>query len=113
MINLSKIQGAIMGKNAPVSLVFASPAKMRELNRTYRKKSYTPNVLSFRLGKNDGDIFICKQVASKEARALGVTVSERIAYLFIHGLLHLKGMRHGHTMDSKEKKYVQKFLLRN
>jgi len=113
MINFSSIKEAVIGKGAQVSLVFASQKKMRELNKTYRKKSYTPNVLAFRLGKNEGDVFISKDVAAKEAKKFGVKVNERIAYLLIHGLLHLKGMRHGHTMDRQEKKYVQKFLLRN
>lgn len=110
---LRRIQEDIAGKDAPVSLVFASVARMRALNRRYRKKTYAPNVLAFRLGANEGDIFICKEIAAREARELGVSAAAHTAYLFIHGLLHLKGMAHGTTMERQERKYVQKFLLRH
>ena len=109
---LQHIQESISGKNAPVSCVFANPVRMRSLNRRYRGKTYTPNVLTFRLAKNEGDIFICKEIAAGEARRLGIPTRERIAYLFIHGLLHLKGHTHSRTMERLEREYVKKFLLR-
>jgi len=32
-----------------------------------------------------------------------------LKYLFIHGLLHLKGFEHSSTMEKEEKKYMRLF----
>lgn len=106
-----RIKNKTVGKAFFVSLVFANPVEMRRLNRDYRHKSYTPNVLAFRLAKNEGEIFICPQVAVKESRAEGVSLAARVAYLVIHGLLHLKGCVHGATMSESEKRLCKFFKL--
>lgn len=106
-----RIKNKTVGKAFSVSLVFATPMHMRRLNREYRNTSYTPNVLAFRLAKNEGEIFICPSVAAREARAEGITRSVRIAYLVIHGLLHLKGCVHGATMTRSEKRLCKFFKL--
>ena len=41
-----------------------------------------------------------------------MTTNGYIGYLFIHGLLHLKGHDHGTDMDRLEAKFVKKFNLR-
>lgn len=105
------VKNKTVGKVFSVSLVFAAPIPMRRLNREYRNKSYTPNVLAFRLAKDDGEIFICPSVAAREARAEGIALSARVAYLFIHGLLHLKGCAHGATMTQSEKRLCKIFKL--
>jgi ssRNA-specific RNase YbeY (16S rRNA maturation enzyme) len=51
-------------------------------------------------------------VAKKEARKFDMTVNGYIGFLFIHALLHLKGLDHGDTMDKAEKKYCLKYGLR-
>lgn len=108
---LMRIKNAAVGKAFSVSLVFAGPARMRALNRTYRNKSYAPSVLAFRLAKNEGEMFIGPSVAAREARAAGVSASTHIAYLFIHGLLHLKGHAHGATMTQSEKRLCKIFKV--
>lgn len=106
-----RIKNKTAGKAFSVSLVFAPPAEMRRLNRVYRNKSYTPNVLAFRLEKNCGEIFVCPSVAAREARAEGVSIAARVAYLVIHGLLHLKGCVHGATMTKSEQRLCTFFKL--
>lgn len=105
------IKNKTIGKAFSVSLVFAAPMQMRRLNREYRNKSYTPNVLAFRLAKDEGEIFICPTVAAREARAEGIAFSARITYLFIHGLLHLKGYAHGATMTESEGRLCKSFKV--
>ena len=106
---LVRIKDAVLGKRAPVSLIYASAPFMRNLNRVYRKKSYVPNVLAFPSAKSEGDIFICPSLAAREARREGIPRDARVLFLFIHGLLHLKGMRHGATMEAHEMKFLKKF----
>lgn len=89
----SKIKGKILGKKFELSLVRASDSLMQRLNRTYRKKNKTANVLAFPLSKTSGEIFI----NPLRAEPFGVR------FLFIHACLHLKGMRHGATMNRVEK----------
>jgi rRNA maturation RNase YbeY len=69
-------------------------------------KSYTPNVLSYPLTDETGEIFICPTVAQKEAHKFNLSYEGYVAYLLIHGLLHLKGYDHGDTMEKLERKYV-------
>jgi probable rRNA maturation factor len=99
----------ILGKRYNLSLQFVGPTRAAKLNQTYRQKTYTPNVLSFPLTPDTGEIFICPQVAVKEAAKYNLSQSGYVAYLFIHGLLHLKGLDHGDTMDKAEQKYLRKF----
>lgn len=105
------IQKAILGRTYDLSLVFVGEVRARNLNETYRGKTYVPNVLSFPLNEHTGEIVICPEAAKKEAKRFGMSLRGYIGFLFIHGLLHLKGYRHGATMDKAEKKYVKKFAL--
>jgi len=101
----------ILGKRYELSLVFIGKARAATLNKTYRKKTYSPNVLSFPLDERTGEIFICPQVATSEAAKFDLTPDNYVAFLFIHGCLHLKGLGHGDTMDALEKKYLKYFGL--
>ncbi|MFA6408390.1 MAG: rRNA maturation RNase YbeY [Candidatus Paceibacterota bacterium] len=95
-----------------ISLVFVGPKQAQELNVQLRKKTYTPNILSYALGEKSGEIFICLHEAAKQAPLHNMNEREFILYLFIHGLLHLKGMAHGGTMEECERKLVAKFAER-
>lgn len=92
-----------------ISLVFVGPKKAVELNTQLRKKSYTPNVLSYALGEMSGEVFICLAEAAKQAPAHNMGEREFVLYLFIHGLLHLKGWAHGSIMEQWERKLVNQF----
>src|SRR3990167_5378075 len=94
--NFEKIKNKVLGSDYELSLVFASDTLTRRLNRAYRGIDKPTNVLAFPLSKTSGEIFI------NRARAKPFSVN----YLFIHGLLHLKGMEHGDTMERAEKKLL-------
>ncbi len=67
------------------------------------------NILSFPLDKKSGEIFITLSVAKKEAPNFDRTFSNFVAFLFIHGLMHLKGHDHSDTMERAESKLRKKF----
>lgn len=92
-----------------ISLVFVGPKKAQELNVQLRKKSYIPNVLSYELGEKSGEIFICFAEAKKQAPLHDMSERSFVLYLFIHGLLHLKGWAHGGTMERCERKLLSQF----
>ncbi len=85
-----------------ISLAFVSPAVAKRLNKKLRGKSYTPNVLAYQAGPKSGEVLICKSVSKKEAAAYAHIAREHEIFLFIHALLHLKGMAHGSTMEKRE-----------
>lgn len=103
---------AILGKSYTLTLAFVGEQRAQALNVAHRKASYVPNVLSFPLDSKVGEIYITPQVAKREAKKYNMTVNGYIGYLFIHGLLHLKGYDHGATMERMEQKYVRQFTLR-
>lgn len=102
----------VLGDRYALSLVVCGDALARRINRTYRKKDYPPNVLSFPLKENEGEIFLNIRKAQREARALGVPFEERAAHLFIHGCFHLKGYAHGAKMDRGEDRVLKRFGYR-
>jgi len=105
------IAQSILGKRYDLSLVFIGRTRATTLNREYRNKTYSPNVLSFPLDTHTGEIFICPQIALREASKYNLTPSGYVGFLFIHGCLHLKGLMHGDTMDKLEAKWVKHFAL--
>jgi probable rRNA maturation factor len=92
-----------------ISLAYPSETLARRLNKKLRGKNYVPNVLSYRAGPKHGEIIICKEVARKQAPVYGMSAGRFRFFLFIHGLLHLKGMRHGSTMEQREQSLLRRF----
>jgi rRNA maturation RNase YbeY len=93
-----------------ISLVFVGPKKARALNEQLRDKSYTPDVLSYVVGKKSGEIIICLSEAKKQSLLYRLEPNAYCLYLFIHGLLHLKGWAHGAIMERCEQKLLATFV---
>jgi len=106
-----QIKEHIIGKKYLLSLVFAGDTRTRKLNLTYRKKNKVPNILSFPIEKNEGEIFINLRQAKKDAPKYKKSYNKFIGLLFVHGLLHLKGFGHGKQMEKKETEILNKFGL--
>ena len=108
-IPFEKIAGAVLGARYELSLVICGDTLARRMNLKYRKKKYAPNVLSFPLSKQEGEIFLNVRAAAREARRYKITLEERLALLFVHGCFHLKGLSHGRTMEDKERGVLRAF----
>ncbi|MFA6524101.1 MAG: rRNA maturation RNase YbeY [Candidatus Paceibacterota bacterium] len=108
------IKNDILGKDYSLSLAFVEEKKSCELNTLYRKKNKSTNILSFPLDKNFGEIIICPSVVKRELKKFDKTFPELLGFLVIHGMLHLKGLKHGKKMEKLEKKYLSrtKFLIK-
>jgi rRNA maturation RNase YbeY len=63
-------------------------------------------VLSYATGKKSGEIIICLEVAQEQAPEYGLSYPNFVGLLFIHALFHLKGMRHGSTMEKAERQVI-------
>lgn len=108
-VPFEKIKDRALGKNYNLSLVFIGRDRSRKLNFTHRQKNKPTNILSFTLDKSTGEIFITPEVAKKEMKKFGRSYSNFMAFLFIHGLMHLKGFDHGSRMENEESKLRKQF----
>ncbi|HOP61575.1 MAG TPA: rRNA maturation RNase YbeY [Candidatus Saccharicenans sp.] len=106
-------------QQAEVVVSFVGPQTMRRLNRQYRHKDKPTDVLSFALKEKGpdgqyylGDIIICPEVASRQARKQGHSLTRELEILAIHGFLHLLGFEHSAEMDEEEEK-ARSWLLKD
>jgi rRNA maturation RNase YbeY len=116
----SKALKVIPTDDAGVTVAFVSDRAMRELNRQWRCKRGTTDVLSFPTEQDEfeklegptlGDIVISVQQAARQARENKLALDDEIAQLILHGLLHLCGYDHSTDdgqMDRLELRLRQK-----
>lgn len=103
------IKNAILGETYELGIKILSPKKQREINKIYRNKDKTTNILSFPLSKTSGDITFDLAKVKADAPDFGMTYTKFLKYLFIHGCLHLKGFEHSSRMEREEQKFLKKF----
>lgn len=106
-----KMANEALGNEYECSLVIISPRKSRILNRTYREKDTSTDILSFPLGESEGEIFLDLTTARKKSVEFTRSYRNFIGFLFIHGLVHLKGYDHGATMEKQEEKLRKIFKI--
>jgi probable rRNA maturation factor len=110
VLGLSKVE---------LSIVLVSDAQIRRLNKLYRNKDKTTDVLSFPIGEKVedwlilGDIVISVDAAKRQAQELGHSLKEELRRLLVHGLVHLLGYDH-ELGGEEEKKFfeLEEFVLR-
>lgn len=66
----------------------------RRLNLIYRQKNKSTNVLSFRYGEEYGEILVCPQVTTREAKRFKKPVFYQMTWMILHGMIHLAGIHH-------------------
>jgi probable rRNA maturation factor len=124
---------AAYGKpTAEVGLILADDDYIQQLNRDYRGVDQPTDVLSFALDENSadlpacstpegipallGDIYLSLERAYAQAESYGHSPQREIAYLAVHGLLHLLGFDHHDpaatvTMRAAEEEILVHFQL--
>jgi probable rRNA maturation factor len=108
-VSFALIKNAVLGKKYSLSLVFVGNNKSKTLNKSYRSIDKPTNILSFPYDGQSGEIFINLNKVRKEIPEFGRKFDNLVAFLFIHGLFHLKGMEHSSTMEEAEEKLRKKF----
>jgi probable rRNA maturation factor len=92
-----RLQKEVAG-GSPFDTLITGDAELRRLNRAFRKKDYTTDVLSFPSeGPGLGDVAISLGRARAQAREFGHSIEQEISILMLHGVLHLLG--HDHEVD--------------
>ena len=109
--HFKSIKETVLTNKYTLSVVVVSKGVSRQLNRKYRKKDKPTNVLSFPLSKNEGEIFLDADTIQKETKKFDRNFDNLLTFLFIHGLFHLKGFKHGVTMERRETAIRRKFKI--
>lgn len=103
-------------RDAEVCIRIVDNAEMKKLNKNYRGKNQTTNVLSFPAGKTGtgllGDIVLCAAVINQEASEQGKTRAAHWAHMVVHGTLHLLGYDHMKPMDARKMEALEARILR-
>ena len=74
----------------------------RALNFQFCAKNRPTNVLSFvsELPGSLGDIAICAPVVEAEAETQSKSIADHYAHMVVHGVLHLRGFKHGNAVQT-------------
>jgi probable rRNA maturation factor len=104
-------------------LTLCGKSKIKKLNSEFRGKNKITDVLSFGVHENLrpdkkikmklpnilelGDIFVCNDVALKQASEFEITFQQEVVHLVTHGLLHLLGF--DHEISLKEEKIMESY----
>lgn len=107
-----------------VSVVLADDEYIHQLNRQYRGKDCPTDVLSFALNEGEepeildgpeeillGDIIISLETAARQAEEYGHSLERELAYLTVHGILHLLGYDHMTEDEKKEMRQEEEYIL--
>ena len=114
-----EVLGVVSPNGAGATIAFVSDRAMSDLNRMWRHKQGTTDVLSFPAeqdafekieGLNLGDVVISTEQASRQAQEHELSFDIEIARLILHGLLHLCG--YDHETDNGEMKRMEMRLRR-
>lgn len=99
--NRSKVRNWLMdvigeeGKKAGVvNFIFCSDEYLSKVNMEFLKRDYYTDVISFDYSEGDrisGDIMISVDRIKENAENLGVSYTEELKRIMVHGLLHLIG----------------------
>lgn len=112
-----------LSKNFTCSVILVTSEKIQEINKEYRGKDQSTDVISFALQdvenvvvneevENElGDIFINVDAVVQQANEYGHSEKREISFLFTHGLLHLLGYDHMNQEDELEMFRLQEEIL--
>ena len=103
LVTLEKL-GKLQEEPSEVSIAFVDDEAMTSLNRKFRKKNKTTDVLTFpaddsyadpnAAGRPLGDIVISIDQARRQAAEQKHALATEVRYLLLHGILHALGYDH-------------------
>ena len=108
-----------LSEQTEVSLTLVDDAKIQVINRDYRNINRATDVISFALEEGDepaiiggpaemllGEIVISLETAVRQAADYGHTLEREVAFLALHGMLHL--LQYDHMTPEDERRMFDK-----
>lgn len=90
------------------SILLCNDVHIKELNKTYRGKDKSTNILSFPDGEIEdgekylGDLVISTETMKRESDDMSIAPADHWRHIIIHGILHLLGYDHETEDDAEE-----------
>jgi probable rRNA maturation factor len=118
--HLKKRTLSALEKRGMFSIAFVSNRQIKTLNRDWMGKNQPTDVLSFPLEMDPppagvpwevGEIVISLERAQEQALDYGHSFEREMAFLFVHGMLHVLGFDHMEPDEEKEMFGRQKQIL--
>lgn len=95
---------AMEGARGDITVLIADPERIQTLNRDFRHVDRVTDVLTFPAWEGEaifapsdgylGDIMICMERAKEQAEEFGHSLERELAFLAVHGTLHILGYDH-------------------
>ena len=110
-----------------VSVLLTDDPHMKQLNRDYREIDTATDVLAFAMQEGEdntvlnanilGDVVISLETAERQAKNESHSLEEEVAFLTVHGVLHLLGYDHqtqneASVMFAKQESILQRIHLK-
>ena len=118
---VSRVYG--IGNDEELSVLLCDNPYIHQLNKTYRNIDRPTDVLSFALNEGEdngdleshliGDLIISLERTAEQAEEYGHPFERELAYLTVHGCLHILGYDHMTDEDKKEMRQEEEFVLGN
>ncbi len=105
------------GGAGALCVVLADDRLQQQLNRTFRGKDKPTNVLSFEGSStgphpaNLGDVVLALETIAGEAKQQGKSLSDHVAHLVVHGVLHLMGYDHEKKGEALRMERLEREIL--
>ncbi|MBD5559481.1 MAG: rRNA maturation RNase YbeY [Clostridia bacterium] len=104
------------------TVLLTTEDEIQRLNREFRGIDQVTDVLSFPSRDADGppepdgfagDIAVCVTRAAEQAEALAQPLEQELAFLCVHGALHLNGWDHEQETEAEEMYAMQREIMRD
>ncbi len=121
----SCLGSALYDRYTELTIRIVDEEESRTLNRQYRDKDKSTNVLSFEFEQPPGlvdlgeelpylgDLVICDAVVRREAKEQGKSLKAHWAHMVVHGCLHLLGYDHIEDDDAEEMESLESEIMQN
>ena len=105
--------------NLEVSFLLTSDSNIRLLNKNYRNKDKSTNVLAFPMNQNTfgenyivGDVVISLQKILSESKKFKIQKYKYLSQITIHGVLHLLGFDHKSNNQYEEMNKIEQKIFK-
>ena len=100
-----------------INIIFLDSEQMKAFNRQFRQKDTTTDVLTFPSDDEDigtiGDVLINVDKVKEQAVEYGHSEDREVAFLAVHGYLHILGYDHHNEEDEQKMIEKQNSILNN
>ena len=110
-------------QNSFFEVILVNNDTIQKINKEYRGIDKITDVISFAFEDNDkdlyngirmlGEIYICIPQMKQQAKLYGHSQTREIAFLAIHGLLHLLGYDHTKSIEEEKIMFGKQELVLN